>query len=214
VSAPAIVVPAYNEERSLPSVVRDLLAHAPVIVVDDASTDATASVAEEAGAIVIRLTENGGYGAAVDAGFREADARGYDGVVTADADGQHDPDDVARFVDLIAGPDVDLVVGIRDDRRRFVERLCSLYARRAFGIEDPLCGLKAYDLRFYREYGGFDLQHSVGVELMAHALRNGARWKQLPVSLRTRSHGSSRFYVSARTNLRILRSLRALVVVR
>lgn len=196
------------------SVVRDLLVHAPVIVVDDASTDATANVAEEAGAIVVRLVENRGYGAAVDAGFQEANARGYEGVVTADGDGQHDPADVGRFIDLIAEPEVDLVVGIRDDRRRFVERLCSWYSRRAFGIEDPLCGLKAYDLSFYREYGGFDLRRSVGVELMAHAVRNGARWEQIPVKLRTRSHGSSRFYGSARANLRILRSLRALVVVR
>jgi glycosyltransferase involved in cell wall biosynthesis len=210
----ALVVPAYREAGEIASVVADLAAIAPVIVVDDASPDDTAERARAAGAVVISLTENRGYGAAIDAGFREAVDRGFGHVVTVDGDGQHDPADVRRMVEQVTAGAYDLVVGIRPEVTRPVERLCALYARAAFGVRDPLCGLKAYDTRFFAEYGGFNRLESVGTELMTYALRHGARWTQWPIAIRTRPNGDSRFYRNMRGNLRILRSLRALVLVR
>ncbi|HEY8030662.1 MAG TPA: glycosyltransferase family 2 protein [Gaiellaceae bacterium] len=209
-----IVVPAYHEAGAIGAVVVDLLKVAPVIVVDDASGDGTADAARAAGAFVVELDDNRGYGNAIDAGFREAVARGFRYVVTADGDGQHDPADVARAAEEVASGRYDLVVGIRPVVVRPVERLCALYAKKVFGIVDPLCGLKAYDVRFYEEYGSFDRRRSVGTELMTFALRHGARWDQWPISIRPRTNGDSRFYRSLRGNLRILRSLRALVAVR
>lgn len=210
----AIVVPAFNEHGVIGAVVRDLSETAPVIVVDDASTDDTAEEAVGAGASVIRLARNSGYGAAIDAGFREAVASGYRFVVTADGDGQHEPSEVAAFVDALVRGEADLIVGIRPHTVRASEQLCSLYARLRFGLLDPLCGLKGYDVRFYEAYGGFDKRHSVGTELMTYALRNGAKWLQRPITLHDRRGGSSRFYASFRGNMRILRSLWALIRVR
>ena len=185
-----------------------------VIVVDDASSDGTAAQAEHAGAVVVRLDENRGYGGAIDAGFAEALARGFRYAVTSDGDGQHEPRDVAAFVQLLARDGFDLVIGIRHGRHRLLERVCAWYSRIRFGVVDPLCGLKGYDLRYFAEYGGFDRRRSVGTELMTYALRHGARWTQQPITLHERGHGSSRFYADVRANLRILRSLWALVVVR
>lgn len=210
----AIVIPAFNEHGAIGAVVRDLAEAAPVIVVDDASTDDTADEAKAAGATVVRLEQNSGYGAAIDAGFREAVSRGYRYVVTADGDGQHEPREVAEFVQTLERGDADLIVGIRPHTLRAVERACALYALLRFGLRDPLCGLKGYDVRFYEQYGGFDRRQSVGTELMTYALRNGARWTQRPITLHERRGGSSRFYASLRGNLRILRSLWALVWVR
>ena len=210
----AIVVPAFDEEGSIGDVVTSLRVHAPVIVVDDASRDGTAREAENAGATVVRLERNGGYGMALDAGFRRADEEGFSHVVTSDGDGQHDPREVGEFVAML-DEGWELIVGIRPGRHRLVERLCALYARHTFGLEDPLCGLKGYDLQFYRDYGSFDRRKSVGTELMTYALRHGARWMQRPITLRPRHGGqASRFYGGLRPNLRILRSLAALVLTR
>ena len=87
------VVPAYNEAATVAGVVADLAAKAPfadVLVVDDGSTDATATAAREAGAEVLELPFNLGIGGAVQAGFKYAIARGYSVAVQVDADGQHD----------------------------------------------------------------------------------------------------------------------------
>jgi glycosyltransferase involved in cell wall biosynthesis len=214
VSRCVLVVPAYREAGAIGGVVRELLPYAPVIVVDDASGDGTAEAAEEAGATVIRHPVNGGYGKAIESGFARAAADGYSHVVTSDGDGQHDPREVGEFVRLLTDEGWALIVGIRPSRHRLVERLCAAYARWALGVADPLCGLKGYDLRLYAAYGSFDRRKSVGTELMAYAIRSGARWMQRPITVLPRGHGDSRFYGDLRANLRILRSLRALIIVR
>ncbi len=99
-------------------------AHLPVLVVDDGSRDETAANAEAAGATVIRQVLNRGKGATLRAGFRRALDDGWDAVVTLDADGQHDPDKIPRFVATIGGgvlgargPRPELVIGQRDFSR-------------------------------------------------------------------------------------------------
>jgi glycosyltransferase involved in cell wall biosynthesis len=108
----SLVVPAFNEGAAIGPVVTDLRAAAPwreVIVVDDGSTDGTASVAAAAGARVVAHPYNKGNGAAVKSGIRAA--RG-EWVLICDGDGQHQPADVARIADRLGG--YDLVVGARD----------------------------------------------------------------------------------------------------
>jgi glycosyltransferase involved in cell wall biosynthesis len=111
------IVPAFNEQATVGSVVRDLIAHAPgfdVLVVDDGSTDDTTVEARAAGAAVARLPYNLGIGGAVQTGYRYAMANGYDYAVQIDGDGQHDPEQLQRLVDRIhADPPVEMVYGTR-----------------------------------------------------------------------------------------------------
>jgi glycosyltransferase involved in cell wall biosynthesis len=108
----SIVIPAFNEEQGLPGVLEELRAWmqhgAEVIVVDDGSTDNTARVAADAGARVIRHRHNRGYGASLKSGIRAADR---DIVVTFDADGQFDTNDIAKLVEALN--DSDMAVGVR-----------------------------------------------------------------------------------------------------
>jgi glycosyltransferase involved in cell wall biosynthesis len=107
----SVVIPAYNEEDAIGAVVTAVRAQGPwreVLVVDDASTDATASRAEAAGARVLRHPYNKGNGAAVKTGVREA--RG-DVVLLMDGDGQHDPADTRRLAEPIGVHD--MVIGAR-----------------------------------------------------------------------------------------------------
>jgi glycosyltransferase involved in cell wall biosynthesis len=108
------VVPAYNEERFVGSVVlRALKLATTVIVVDDGSTDKTADVAEAAGAVVVRHGGNQGKGAALNSGFRTARRLQPDVVVTLDADGQHLPEELGLVVAPVLEGRADIVVGSR-----------------------------------------------------------------------------------------------------
>jgi len=108
----SVVIAAFNEGATIGAVVERTRAACPeaeVIVVDDASTDATAAQAEAAGARVIRRPYNLGQGAGIKTGVRAAAG---DVIVLLDGDGQHDPADISRLLELI-GP-YDLVIGERD----------------------------------------------------------------------------------------------------
>ena len=112
-----VVIPAFEEGPRVAAVVTGALAHLPVLVVDDGSTDDTASRAREAGATVLVQVPNQGKGAALRAGFARAMAGGYEAVVTLDADGQHDPTEIPAFLAAFAAGRPDLVIGRRDFRR-------------------------------------------------------------------------------------------------
>jgi len=135
------LIPAFNESARVGSVVVGARAHLPVLVVDDGSTDGTAERAEEAGAAVIRQAPNQGKGAALRAGFRQALGEGYEAVLTLDADGQHDPAEIPRFLQAyaerhISGPgsgQTDLIIGARDFRHiPLVRRVANTLGRWSF----------------------------------------------------------------------------------
>jgi glycosyltransferase involved in cell wall biosynthesis len=105
------------EGPRIAAVVGGALAHLPVIVVDDGSTDDTAERAAAAGAEVVRQVPNQGKGVALRTGFARAIADGYDAAVTLDADGQHDPAEIPAFLAAFGAGGADLVVGRRDFRR-------------------------------------------------------------------------------------------------
>jgi glycosyltransferase involved in cell wall biosynthesis len=111
------LIPAFQEGPRIGAVVKSALGYLPVLVVDDGSTDDTANRAAAAGATVIRQVPNQGKGAALREGFRYALARGAEGAITLDADGQHDPTEIPAFLRAYAQGHPDLIVGARDFRR-------------------------------------------------------------------------------------------------
>jgi glycosyltransferase involved in cell wall biosynthesis len=110
------LIPAYNEEKHIATVVAHTLGFLPVLVVDDGSRDSTAAVAEAAGARVVRQTPNQGKGAALMNGFRHALELGAEAVIMLDADGQHDPQEIPAFLDAYAKTSADLIIGQREFR--------------------------------------------------------------------------------------------------
>jgi glycosyltransferase involved in cell wall biosynthesis len=108
------LIPAFEEGPRIGAVVEAARRHLPVVVVDDGSSDDTASVAESAGATVLRQVPNAGKGAALRRGFRHALEAGCDAVVTLDADGQHDPDEIPAFLAAFEASRPELIIGQRD----------------------------------------------------------------------------------------------------
>ena len=201
-----IIIPAYNEARTIGAVVASVRHAGTVIVVDDCSTDATGALAEEQGAVVVRHRANRGYDGALQSGFERAAEIGLGFVVTFDADGQHSPTVLDAFFEPLASGTAKLVLGIRPAPARLSELLFSAYARARFGIRDLLCGLKGYEMELFLRHGRFDGTRSIGTELALDCLRRGVATCTVDVPIFERS-GSSRFGSSIRANAHILRAL-------
>jgi glycosyltransferase involved in cell wall biosynthesis len=111
-----VVIPAYNEAANVAAVVADVRASLPradVLVIDDGSVDATAEVAHDAGARVLRLPVNSGYGVALQSGYKYAVRHRYGTVAQMDADGQHTATFMPQLLELVRGGDADIVIGSR-----------------------------------------------------------------------------------------------------
>ncbi len=111
------LIPAHNESAHIATVVAAAARYLPVLVVDDGSTDDTAALAEAAGAMVIRQMPNQGKGAALVTGFRRCLAMGCQALVMLDGDGQHDPDEILKFLECYTIQPVGLIIGQRDFSR-------------------------------------------------------------------------------------------------
>jgi len=200
-----IVIPALNESATISNIVKAALAYGLPIVVDDGSTDDTAGLATEAGAIVVSHEKNRGYDEALNSGFKKAAESDCETIITLDADGQHNPDLIGAFIEKIdAG--ADMVVGIRDHRQRLGEHLFAFYTNYRFGIRDPLCGIKAYRTGIYKALGHFDSYGSIGTELMIYAARKSYNIDQLPFEVMERE-GQSRCGQTLQGNFKIFRAL-------
>jgi glycosyltransferase involved in cell wall biosynthesis len=207
----AIVIPAFNEAKTIGQVVAGVADLGTVIVVDDASTDDTAKNATNAGAFVVRHKTNAGYDGAIESGFAEADRIGATGVITFDADGQHDPSFLGAFVEALESDVADLVIGIRPRSARWSEALFGRYTRMRYGVPDILCGMKGYRIELYRTNGRFDGSHSIGTELAMFGLRTHVRVLSLPVPVAPRTD-KPRFGNAFRSNLAIAAALGRAIV--
>lgn len=202
--APLVVVPAFNEERTVGEVVRRVCALGlPVCVIDDGSSDATARVARAAGAIVVTMPLNVGVGAALRCGFRYAVQSGHRVVVQVDGDGQHDPGDIPGLLERMEETGADMVIGSRflmpersvsvGRRRRLAMRLLAWRASAAVGasITDATSGFRAIRsplLTFFaREYPAEYLGDTF--EALVSAGRRSARVVEHPVRTMPRQHG-------------------------
>jgi glycosyltransferase involved in cell wall biosynthesis len=195
--APRILalIPGYEEGPRIGAVVEATLRRLPVLVVDDGSKDDTAANAEAAGATVIRQVPNQGKGAALRAGFRRALDEGYDAVVTLDADGQHAPDEIPRFVAAFGapgahGPRPELIVGRRDfSRMPLVRRASNTVGTAVFSwamgrhIPDNQSGYRLLGRRLMAAtLGSTETGFEFEVEMIAVCLRNGWTLDWVPIS--------------------------------
>jgi glycosyltransferase involved in cell wall biosynthesis len=127
------LIPAYNADRFVGDVVARARRFVPVVVVNDGSRDKTADVARQAGALVIDQIPNQGKGMALQLGFRHALENQQAAVITLDADGQHDPDEIPKFLEKYQATKADLIIGARDfSQMPTVRRISNTLGRHAF----------------------------------------------------------------------------------
>jgi glycosyltransferase involved in cell wall biosynthesis len=210
----AIVIPAYNEEPSVAEVVEEIPREAAglqteLIVVVDGASDQTAARASEAGALVCDVPVNRGQGAALRLGYWLARARGAQVIATIDADGQYEPEELARVVEPILAGRADFVSGSRrlgteltTDPIRHLGVLVfgavfSLIVRHR--ITDPACGIRAMSAELTAAVTLEQPQYQAS-ELMISAALNGFRLAEVPTTMRDR--GSHAGHTKKDGNLR------------
>lgn len=200
-----IVIPAFNESATIVGIVEAVSRYGVPIVVDDGSIDSTGALALKSGAVVVVHKENRGYDEALNSGFKKAAELGSEIIITVDADGQHNPLFIEKFIaEIDLG--VDVVVGVRNKRQRFAEHLFAWYTCLRFGISDPLCGMKAYRTSVYAKLGYFDSYGSVGTQLMIFAAKRKYHIGQVSFKVRVRAD-ESRFGKIISANLKIIRAM-------
>ena len=202
---PILVIPAYNEVESIRGVVRSAIKYAPVLVVDDGSTDRTGEAATSVGAIVYLHTENRGYEAALSSGLTEARRLGFTHAITLDGDGQHNSRSIPEFVRSLERG-IDLVMGRRDQYQRLSEKIFGIVSSRLWGVRDPLCGMKAYRLALLDRFGPFDSKHLVGTEFALKIVRNKLPFSEVRVETTPR-RGYSRYGSTLAAEYKIFRAL-------
>jgi glycosyltransferase involved in cell wall biosynthesis len=189
-----IVIPAYNAESTLGAVLAEVLQQGlPVLVVDDGSTDATAAVAASFQVTLLRHETNRGKGAALKTGFAWALDQGFSGVVTLDADGQHDPTAIPCLVEvgerqqygiLLASryEQFQQMAGLRKHWNRF--GAWCMRKRTGFKIDDSQSGFRVYSSRLLRSVNLTSAGYDLEMEILIKCWKAGFSIGSVPVAAR------------------------------
>ena len=198
----SVIIPAYNEAQSIGDIVAkigNLYPDFEIIVVNDGSTDDTAAVAKNAGALVYSHPYNIGNGAAAKSGMRFASGKI---LVFMDGDGQHDPEDIKKMLQFF--PDYDMVVGVRQKGQqaswgralgnKIYNRLASYVAR--FPVQDLTSGFRAVKSDVTRNLLYLlPNTYSYPTTLTLGVLRSGRSVKYIPIDIQIRKLGKSKIRI-------------------
>ena len=183
------LIPAYNEASRIGGVIDGARPYLSILVVDDGSTDDTAARAEEHNVTVLRQRPNQGKGAALRAGFTWALAEGYDAVLTLDADGQHDPAEIPKFLRVYDQHSPDLIIGARDfSQIPLVRRFANTIGRWSFSwalgqpVRDNQSGYRLHSRRMMEavlnsQEQGFGFE----VEVIVECAQRGYQLEWVPI---------------------------------
>ena len=189
-----VVIAAYNEASVIARVIADVRrCGLDVVLVDDGSVDATAEIAERAGAVVVRHPVNLGQGAALQTGIEFALQRSADVIVTFDADGQHRAADIAGLIEALSKFDADFALGSRflgrtvdlPPTRRFLLKAATAFTRLASGLDltDTHNGLRAMTRRGASEIRIRQNRMAHASELLNQIAASGFKYVEVPVTI-------------------------------
>jgi glycosyltransferase involved in cell wall biosynthesis len=207
-----VVIPAVDAAETIGSLIRSIKARdLGVVVVDDGSRDRTAAIAAGEGALVISHLRNEGKGRALRTGFEHALRARYDGVVTMDGDGQHDPAEIPALIDAAEHQHAALVLGnrlangasmpaARRATNRLMSRIVSLLARQP--IPDSQCGFRFIRREVLESVPLRSRLYEIETELLLGAARR--KWKIISVPVRSIYENHPSRIRPARDTLRFL----------
>ena len=205
-------IPAFNEEKNIASIISRLKDFTDsIIVCDDGSSDMTAKIAEDMGAILVKHPKNLGYGAAIRTIFLKAKDLESDVLVTLDGDGQHQIMDVEKILKPIEKNQADIVIG-----SRFLDKKSDVPKYREFGINvitkvtnvsiknkitDAQSGFRAYNKKVLSEISLSDLGMGISTEILIKASSNGLKIVEVPITISYAGETSTQNPVSHGTSV-------------
>ena len=200
-----VIIPAYNEEKSIVKTVQDICEHAPefdYVIINDCSTDHTLSVCREHHLHVLNLPVNLGIGGAVQTGFLYAYKNGYDYAIQFDGDGQHDAKYLQEMRDYMIEQNADMLIGSRflekegfqsTGMRRFGIRYFSALIKLLTGqkITDPTSGMRMINRDILAMYSESYPKDYPEPESVVTIINSGKKVMEYPVIMRKRMEGTS-----------------------
>ena len=214
----AVVIPAYNEERVIGPVVAEvrLYGYMP-IVVDDCSRDATAEVARNAGAEVLRHSRNRDQGAALETGTQYALRQGAEIIVHFDADGQHRIEDIPALIEPIINQNKDVVLGsrflgsaenIRFERRIFLKgAILFTWLFSGIRLTDSHNGFRAFNRKAATVIRIRERHKAHASEILHEIVRHSLAYAEVPVTIRYTKYSLARGESSLRRTIGVLKRL-------
>ena len=189
-----IGIPAFNEEKNIGSLIVNLKKkYDHVLVCDDGSSDTTANIASEMGAIVVKHSKNQGYGSAIKTIFNECKKIDCDILITFDADGQHQISEIDDVLKPIMDNTADIVIG-----SRFLGKTKNLPKYRKFGIKtitgltnvmtgsnitDSQSGFRAYSQKILQEISPIESGMGISTEILIKATKKKMRIAEIPITI-------------------------------
>lgn len=214
-----IIVPAFNESAVIQQTLTDLKqvlkakSEFDIVVIDDGSTDATASKARKANVIVLRHRLNRGLGGALSTGLEFAKRNNYDLAITFDADGQHDPNDILKAIQPIKAHQADVVIGTRTRSkaghmpfdRVIINHISNLVTWILFGVwtSDSQSGFRAFSKKALQHIEVKTQNMEVSSELFAEIKKHHLKWTEVPINVIYTNYSRSK----GQTNLNALNVL-------
>ena len=185
------IIPAYNAETSVGEIIERTKEYIPrVIVVNDGSTDRTEDVARSRKTEVVSIPSNRGKGYALRQGFHLAMSNGCKAILTLDADGQHDPADIPKFLNAHQRDSRAILIGSRmaqadhfPTQRYYSNRTAAYFISKALGqyLEDTQCGFRLYPTETLRLIPLTTSRFQTETEVLLRAVRRGIRLSSVPV---------------------------------
>ena len=200
-----LIIPAYNEAENIEKVVNNIIDNFPqydYVIINDGSSDETASICKKRGYNFLDLSINLGIGGAVQTGYKYAKEKGYDFAVQIDGDGQHDIAWLEKMLLYLEDNEADIVIGSRFidkegfqsslSRRIGIKILSSLiFICTGCRIKDVTSGFRAVNKYYINLYAGSYPNDYPEPEAIVTAVMHGGRIKEVPVKMKEREKGTS-----------------------
>ena len=202
-----VIIPALNEDKTIGNVIQNIKKYVKdIIVISDGSSDNTANISKENGALVIENIKNYGPEHATEQGIKKSIELGFDFIITFDADGQHPYQIIPYFIDQLQKNNTDIIVGCREKFPRFSEYLFSWYAKFKIGISDPINGLKGFKSDVFKDIGYFDTIKGMTSQILFVAYKKKFKIMSIPIKTNKRID-TPRIGGSIKANIKMLFSL-------
>jgi len=187
-----VVIPAYNEDKTISDIIKKSKRYCPVIVIDDGSKDKTAEISKKAGALLIKHEKNEGYGKSLIDGINEARKKRAEFIITLDGDGQHNPDDIPKFIKALEK--YDIVAGSRflggkqwgTWKRQLAIRALTFqtYLFSGLKLTDIQSGFRAYNTKIFRKISLRHMGMGFSVELPIKAKKLGYMFGEVSIKIK------------------------------
>jgi len=201
----AVLIPAFNESKTIGNVVKEAISYCDVYVVDDNSNDNTAKEAILNGAKVIHNQGLNGYENALSYGFSSVRKLDYDYIITLDADGQHDPKYIQNFIDIIFSSSPSIIIAERTVLPRLSEIFFSKFTSYFYNIGDAFSGFKSYKVKDYKGYE-FGMYKLTGLNFLNLCIVRNKMYQTFSITINDRLD-QPRFGTTFKANMRLIRSI-------